>query len=352
MGKNIDNNTSALTKAFKKAFEMFGYEICKEMRLINVLKDFQAFKDLPPAQLIVSILIQNRTLFNLYEQKNSEKHILKNFVDQEISKTVFHNGFSKDIVEEIFKSFLISIECKQVGAIFNKEIPKDKLAKETSKRTKKSTSKKTTRSSHSYSPADPYEALNIKKIDFKRDSRDLCKFLVATIAGTSPSKGNKQIKGEYLYALSFKCDYVNEKKVKVMIVPKYYGNDSSYVDHIAIEYKSLISPKNLQKIIEDLFIYLDGIYGEPKKKLKADLSTIIDYLDKWKKNAAKPSLHSWVLRAYCLTEGIVFCTLCFKPNSYKLYLTILPSYTEYQEGYTWRYDTKKYFHINLPKMKT
>lgn len=347
----MDNNSisnSSLTKAFEKAFEMFGFEICKEKRLINVLKDFQGFKDLPPAQHILAILIPRGILFYLSEKIKDSKLEIRNYIEQEISKIVFQYGFSEKILEELFSSFLYSINCKEYisgSAIeISDEEEIDSIIEDLNEPLKNNFES-------NYDPNDP---LDIRNIDFDSPSLTVLNTITEAIGGENLDIEWIDLYDDDIYTLKMECRYGKMKRVKVMVLPKYKGDYDSKVDNIIIQYKHLGSfyggneLQDLTKYTEDLFKLLDGKYGLPqitlKGQLNKELTEIVNWYRNWYRNCKTAFYGRFYLRAYRLDEGYVFCSLDFNDSYAMLNITLLPKKTEKEDQYNWRRNRKKYFY--------
>ncbi|MDE6551883.1 MAG: hypothetical protein K2K98_02820 [Muribaculaceae bacterium] len=341
--QKLNDRIQYLTEAFRKAFEIFNYDICNEKRLINVINDFHGFKEFPSAQFVLNTMIELEVLYRLYKHRFNSISEIQNFVQQETSKIIYQHGFSEEIIISILSSFLDSIDCN--AASLKILYPR----KRHSKRIPKKTGQLSIDPLGSY--YDPDDPLDIRNISFDDSSINVRDIILRNIIGKWPGEEYEYIANEEIYTLTLKCKYGNENSVKVFVVPKYKDDCYSVVDNIIIQYRNLWSIHNmdrrrkLKQYIEEMFEFLDRKYGTPKITINGDLSHSLNRIIKWYCNESKATYYSAKLRAYCLDQGIVYCTLDFFQDSYRLLIHLVPKRTELSDNYNWRHDSVKHFEV-------
>ena len=97
---------SDLAKAIETAVRDFGVDVLDQLRLIGILKDYQAFRQMTYAEHIIRTLIIRHFLFILNGILNHDKEDVHAVVCRESVRLANEYGYSVDKVESIDKFYI------------------------------------------------------------------------------------------------------------------------------------------------------------------------------------------------------------------------------------------------------
>lgn len=326
-----DVNYPSLAIAFIRAIEQFGISILKDDRIVNIVNDFQGYRDCPHAKSILITYLNEDRLSQIIILKSFETSRIEERIQQQALKDSTSYGYSQEFVKDIYIAILYALGRKD---IFCKGI------KTKNSHPEKNVKQPDLDKQHNNSNKEEY-VFSLKTIPFFHN------YLITRNLLCTQMNGQKTSEYEFdgFKSAFFTADLNGRKDVEFNVQTK--EKDDTTTEVICF-YATNSNPTKLKAPYRDMVKYLDSLYGKPTVSENGDVESYLDWLNYWKDNPYDESRYFLHLRAYILPEGTVCCSLQFNPTDYNLMFTLTPRTKEDQEKLQWRVSKPEPFELLLP----
>lgn len=326
-----DVNYPSLAIAFIRAIEQFGISILKDDRIVNIVNDFQGYRDCPHAKSILITYLNEDRLSQIIILKSFETSRIEERIQQQALKDSTSYGYSQEFVKDIYIAILYALGRKD---IFRKDI------KTKNSHPEKNVKQPDLDKQHNNTNKEEY-VFSLKTIPFFHN------YLITRNLLCTLMNGQKTSEYEFdgFKSAFFTADLNGRKDVEFNVQTKEKDNTTT---EVICFYSSNSNPTKLKAPYRNMVNYLDSLYGKPTVAESGDVEAYLDWLNYWKENPYDESRYFLNLRTYILPEGTVCCSLQFNPSDYNLMFTLTPRTKEDQEKLQWRVSKPEPFELLLP----
>lgn len=325
-------NYSFLKKALIKAIDDYSTDILSDKRIINIIDDFQGYKDCPYVKTILLYFLEVGRLSYLYSIRNYKTTELEGMILHLVNQDSMRNGFSRTYLTDTYVAILCAFGS---GNLF---INKSNVPKELHDDLETAEKKLATETSDIF-------ILNLSTIPFNMDYNKLGKLLCSKMNGVF----GKEFECQGDKSVYFLAPLNGKAMIEFHVI---CNRNDNFAESILFFYEQSNTPLNLKSPYNELVSYLNKTYGVPSVKEAGDVEAYLDWLDYWKEDADIDLVYCIPLRAYILKEGTIVCYLRFSSSEFSLYVVMCPREREKQEWLKWRISKPTNFELYFPESQS